>query len=59
MGGFKLGWIVPVIVLTILITVIGVGIYQVNHDGNPWDSGRNSISDAAAWDPMDKEGRQR
>jgi len=36
MFGFKLGWIIPVTVLIILIIVIGVGIYQLNHDGNPW-----------------------
>jgi len=43
MNGFKLGWIVPVIVLFVLITVTGVGIYQLNSDGNPWYFGRNDM----------------
>jgi len=34
---FKLGWLVPVIVLIILLIVIGVGIYQLNSEGNPWN----------------------
>jgi hypothetical protein len=44
MYGFKFGWIVPVIVLFVLFTVIGVGIYQLNSDGNPWylESNTNS-----------------
>jgi len=37
MNSLKLGWIFPGIVLSVLITVIGVGIYQLNSDGNPWD----------------------
>jgi len=39
MYGFKLGWIVPAIVLSVLLAVIGVGIYQLNSDGNPWNFG--------------------
>ena len=37
MNSLKLGWIFPGIVLSVLITVVGVGIYQLNSDGNPWD----------------------
>ena len=44
MFGYKLGWIVPAIVLFVLITVIGVGIYQINSDGNPWNFGGSDIS---------------
>jgi len=36
MYGFKFGWLIPVIVLFVLITAVGVGIYQLNSDGNPW-----------------------
>jgi len=43
MFGYKLGWIVPVIVFSVLIIVIGVGIYQINSDGNPWYFGGNDI----------------
>jgi len=39
MNGYKLGWIVPVIVFFVLFSVIGVGIYQINSDGNPWNFG--------------------
>jgi hypothetical protein len=31
------GWIIPIIMLIVLITVIGVGIYQLNSEKNPWD----------------------
>jgi len=37
MNSLKLGWIFPGIMLSVLITVVGVGIYQLNSDGNPWD----------------------
>jgi hypothetical protein len=47
MYGLKLVWIVPVIVLIILIAVIGVGIFQVNSEKNPWDFG--GISSASGW----------
>jgi len=53
MYGYKLGWIVPVIVLSVLITVIGVGIYQINSDGNPWDFGRSDIP-SSGWDFLSK-----
>jgi hypothetical protein len=43
MSGFK-GWIVPVIVLITLIAVIGVGIYQLNSEKNPWDYGNDSYT---------------
>ena len=36
MNSLKLGWIFPGIVLSVLITVVGVGIYQLNSDKNPW-----------------------
>jgi hypothetical protein len=52
MYGFKLGWIVPVIVLTILITVMGVGIYQLNSEKNPWDFGGSSS--ASGWDFLER-----
>ena len=48
MFGYKLGWIVPVIVLSVLIAVIGLGIYQLNSDGNPWDFGKSDIS-SSGW----------
>jgi len=44
MFGFKLGWIVSIIVLSVLIAVIGIGIYQINSDGNPWYFGESDIS---------------
>jgi len=44
MCGFKLGWIIPIIVLLILLAVIGVGIYQINSDRNPWNLSENNIS---------------
>jgi hypothetical protein len=44
MYGYKLGWIVQVIVFSVLIIVIGVGIYQINSNGNPWDFGGSDIS---------------
>jgi len=37
MYGYKLGWIILAIVLIILVAVIGVGIYQLNAEGNPWN----------------------
>jgi len=37
MNSLKLGWIFPGIVFSVLITVIGVGIFQLNLDGNPWN----------------------
>jgi hypothetical protein len=39
MYGFKSGWIISVFVLIILIAVVGVGIYQLNSENNPWDFG--------------------
>jgi len=44
MYGYKLGWIVSAIVLFVLIAVIGLGIYQLNSDGNPWNFGGSDIS---------------
>jgi len=49
MYGLKLGWIVPVIVLFVLITVILVGIYQLNSDGNPWYFGESDMTNSG-WD---------
>jgi len=37
MNSLKLGWIFPGIVFSVLFTVVGVGIYQLNSDENPWD----------------------
>jgi len=37
MNCLKLGLIIPIIILSILITVIGVSIYQINSDENLWD----------------------
>jgi len=37
MNCLKLGWIFPIMILSILITVIGVSIYQINTGENPWD----------------------
>jgi len=37
MFGFKLNFIIPIIVLLILFIVIWVGIYQLYSDGNPWN----------------------
>jgi len=36
MFGYKLGWIIPAIVLFVLIAVVSIGICQINSDGNPW-----------------------
>jgi hypothetical protein len=47
MYGLNLGRIISVIVLIVLIAVIGVGIYQLNSDGNPWDFGGRDIP--AGW----------
>ena len=44
MNSLKLGWIFPGIVLIVLITVIGVGIYQLNSDGNPRDFGKKQVT---------------
>ena len=52
MYGYKLGWIVPVIVLFFIITVIGVGIYQINSDGNPWNFGSDTPN--SGWDFLSK-----
>jgi len=46
-------WIVPIIVLFILISVIGVGIYQLNSDGNPWYFGGSYSS--TGWYFLSKE----
>ena len=54
MFGYKLGWIVPAIVLFILIAVIGVGIYQINSDGNPWNFGGGDTPNSG-WDFLRKE----
>jgi hypothetical protein len=43
MNGFKLGWIIPIIMLSVLTFVIWVGIYQLNSDENPWYFGGNGI----------------
>jgi AraC family transcriptional regulator len=37
MNSLKLGLVFPGIVFSVLITVIGVGIYQLNSDENPWN----------------------
>ena len=52
MFGHKLGWIVPVIVLSVLITVIWIGIYQINSDGNPWYFGSDTQN--SGWDFLSK-----
>jgi hypothetical protein len=54
MNSFKLGWIIPIIMLIILITVIGVGVYQINSEKNPWDFGGNDNS-ASGWDFAGKD----
>jgi len=43
MNSLKLGWIFPVFVLLDLITVIGVGVYQVNSEKNPWHYDKKPI----------------
>ena len=43
MSSLKIGWIVPAIVLFFLFIVIGVGIYQLNSDGNPWRFGEEPV----------------
>jgi hypothetical protein len=48
MYGFKLGWVVPAIVLSVLLIVIGVGIYQVNMNENPWYFGETNAN--AGWE---------
>ena len=54
MYGFKFGWMVPVIVLFVLFTVIGVGIYQLNSDGNPWNLGGSDMP-KSGWDYLARE----
>jgi len=41
MYGIRFDWLIPVIVLSVLVAVLGLGIYQINSDRNPWDFGRN------------------
>jgi len=65
MFGFKMGWIVSIIVLSVFISVMGVGIYQSNSDGNPWYFGgsnpnagwaflkKTNFNDSAAADSVD------
>jgi len=53
MCGYKLGWIVSVIVFFVLFSVIGVGIYQLNSDGNPWNFGGSDIQ-TPGWDFLSK-----
>ena len=43
MNSLKLGWIFPGIMLSVLITVIGIGIYQVNSDKNPWSFDKKPV----------------
>ncbi|WP_461255103.1 hypothetical protein [Treponema sp. R80B11-R83G3] len=43
MYGLKLDWIIPVIILFVLISVIAIGIYQLNSDGNPWYFGDETV----------------
>jgi len=52
MYGLKIGWIVPVIVLFFLIAAVGVGIYQLNSDGNPWFFGEEPVY---RWDFLGRE----
>jgi hypothetical protein len=52
MNYFK-GWIVPIIMLSILLTVIWVGIFQANSEINPWDIGRSDIT-RARWSFLEK-----
>jgi len=54
MYDFKFRWLVPIIVLFILLIVIGVGIYQLNSDGNPWNFGGSTIPDDTGWDFLKK-----
>jgi len=44
MNSLKFGWIFPGIVLSVLITVAGVGIYQLNSDKNPWSFDKKQIN---------------
>jgi hypothetical protein len=67
MYGLKVGWIIPVIVLSALLVVIGVGIYQINLNENPWcfgesntDAGweflkNSSYNDSAIIDPVERQ----
>ena len=43
MCGLGFGRIIPIIMLFIIITVIVVGIYQLNSDGNPWYFGEEPV----------------
>jgi len=52
MSSLKIGWIVPVFVLIVLLTVIGIGIYQLNSDGNPWHFGEEPVYQ---WEFLRKE----
>ena len=54
MYGLKLSWIIPVIILFFLIVVIGVGIYQINSDRNPWDFGESDIP-GSGWYFLNRE----
>jgi len=44
MNSLRQGWIFPIIILFVLISVIAVGIYQLNSEGNPWYFGESDIS---------------
>jgi len=48
----KIGWIIPFIVLFILFSVIAVGIYQLNTNGNPWFFGKEPVYH---WEFLDRE----
>jgi len=37
MNSLKLGWIIPGIIFSILIAIIGISIYQINTGKNPWE----------------------
>jgi len=54
MYGFKFGWIVPAVVLSFLLIVIGVGIYQVNMNRNPWYFGETNTN--AGWEFLKNSG---
>jgi hypothetical protein len=52
MYGLKSDWTIPIIILFIFISVIGIGIYQLNSDGNPWYFGKEPVYQ---WDFLIKE----
>ncbi|GBU27560.1 hypothetical protein R84B8_01094 [Treponema sp. R8-4-B8] len=52
MYGIRFSWIVPIIILFVLTAVIGIGIYQLNSDGNPWFFGKEP---EYVWDFLKKE----